>query len=83
MNARRPISQREARALRRRVKQLESELSNARRSYMPGVGGNLLVSIVASAESKAVVSINVAARLGFGVRAVANGDRVDFYTVKP
>jgi hypothetical protein len=80
---RRKISQREARVLVRRVAELEMQLDKARSSYRPDPGGNWLIST--TPDASVYVSIDVASRLGFGVRAAVNSGtgRIDFYTVKP
>lgn len=76
-----PISQREARALRKRVKDLETANATLRRSMGSEYAGRWMMRIATDIETRSVA--RTAARLGYVLVARLNydGDALNFYAI--
>jgi hypothetical protein len=78
-----PISQREARALKRRVRELETDIVRVRRALGEPRGGTWIRAIE-PASTETALAIRTASRLGFTVVARfidENSSRLNLYAI--
>ena len=80
MARRKPISQTEARRLRKRVHDLEQQIDTITSSYGREYPGTWVASI--NAQETTVAKLDTARRLGHALVARLDGQQVLFYAVK-